>query len=191
MHDVSVSIDRDQGPDDAALVQAACVDPAAFAGLYERYRDRVYQYLRTRAASTDDAADLLQQVFLQALDRIDQYKPKQGPFVAWLFGIARHATSNHNRRRRPTVSWDLVPEVLRPVSDDDPESQALRNESLARLSHVFATLGGDQRELLVLRYIVGLSFAEIGQVVGKSEAATRQQVSRLLRAMKEHYREDR
>jgi RNA polymerase sigma-70 factor, ECF subfamily len=191
MHGVALLLDRDDGPDDAALVQAVRVDPAAFAPLYERYRDRVYWYLRTRTASADDAADLLQQVFLQALDRIDQYKPKQGPFVAWLFGIARHVSSNHNRRRRPTVPWDLVPEVLRPISNDDPESHALHNESLARLSDIFASLDRDRRELLVLRYVVGLSFAEIGPIVGKSEAATRQQVSRLLRALKEHYREDR
>lgn len=190
VHGMALSIDRDHGPDDAALIQAVPVDPAAFAALYARYRDRVYWYLRTRTASTDDAADLLQQVFLQALDRIDQYKPKQGPFVAWLFGIARHAASNHNRRRRPTVPWDLVPEVLRPISDDDPESQALHNESLARLSDVFASLDADKRELLVLRYIVDLSFAEIGLTVGKSEAAARQQMSRLLRSLKEQHRED-
>jgi RNA polymerase sigma-70 factor (ECF subfamily) len=190
VHAVALSIDCDHEPNDAELIQAACVNPAAFAALYERYRDRVYWYLRTRTASADDAADLLQQVFLQALDRVDQYRPKQGPFVAWLFGIARHAASNHNRRRRPTVPWDLVPEVLRPTSDDDPESRALHNESLAHLAGVFATLDGDKRELLVLRYIAGLSFAEIGPIVGKSEAATRQQVSRLLRSLKERYRED-
>lgn len=186
----TLSIDCDHGPDDVALVHAARVDPAAFAALYERYRDRVYWYLRTRTASGEDAADLLQQVFLQALDRIDQYKVRKGPFVAWLFGIARHAASNHNRRRRPTVSWDLVPEVLRPISDDDPESEALHNESLARLSDIFASLDREQRELLVLRYLVGLSFAEMGAVIGKNEAATRQQVRRLLRTLKEHYRED-
>jgi RNA polymerase sigma-70 factor (ECF subfamily) len=190
VHGVALSIDGDCGPDDAALIQTVRSDPAAFGPLYERYRDRVYWYLRTRTASADDAADLLQQVFLQALDRIDQYRPKQGPFVSWLFGIARHAAGNHNRRRRPTVPWDLVPEVLRPISADDPESQALRNESLARLSDIVASLDGDKRELLVLRYIVGLSFAEIGPIVGKSEAAARQQVSRLLRALKEHYREE-
>jgi RNA polymerase sigma-70 factor (ECF subfamily) len=189
-HGVAVSIDREREPDDASLVEAARVDPTAFAPLYERYRDRVYWYLRTRTVSTDDAADLLQQVFLQALDRIDQYRPQRGPFVAWLFGIARHAAGNHNRRRRSTVSWDLVPELLRPISDDDPESEAVHKESLTRLSDVFASLDRDKRELLVLRYVVGLSFAEIGPIIGKNEAATRQQVSRLLRSLKEHYREE-
>jgi len=187
---VALLIDGGDAPDDVSLVQAAHSNSAAFALLYERYHDRVYWYLRTRTTSPDDAADLLQQVFLQALARIDQYNPKKGPFVAWLFGIARHAAGNHNRRRRTIISWDLVPEVLRPISQDDPEHQAIRNESLAHLSGIFAELDSDKRELLVLRYVVGLSFAEIGAIVGKSEAATRQQVSRLLRSLKEHYRDD-
>ncbi len=187
---VSPPLDRDRMADEVALIQAARTDPAAFGPLYERHRDRVYWYLLTRTSGAEDAADLLQQVFLQALDRISQYNPKRGPFVAWLFGIARHAASNHHRRRPATVSWDLIPEALRPVSRDDPESQALQNESLARLAEVFAALDWDQRELLVLRYVVGLSFAEVAAIVGKNESATRQQASRLLRALKERYRDD-
>lgn len=187
---LSHPLDRDDTADEQALIRRACADPAAFAPLYQRYRDRVYWYLRTRTANPEDAADLLQQVFLRALGRLAQYNPRKGPFVAWLFGIARHAASNHHRDRRAALSWDLVPEVLRPVSSDDPESQALRNESLGRLAEIVAALDGDKRELLVLRYVVGLSFAEIAAVVGKREAATRQQVSRLLRTLKEHYRDD-
>jgi RNA polymerase sigma-70 factor (ECF subfamily) len=181
--------DREEIVDELVLIQAIRADPAAFGQLYEQYGDRLYWYLRARTLSEEDAADLLQQVFLQALDRISQYNSKKGPFVAWLFGIARNAASNHHRGRRTTVSWDLVPDVLRPGSQDDPESSALRNESLDRLTDIFATLNPDKRELLVLRYIVGVSVVEVGAIVGKSEAATRQQVSRLLRSLKEHYRD--
>jgi RNA polymerase sigma-70 factor (ECF subfamily) len=183
-------LDQDDIVDECVLMQTIREDPAAFGQLYERYRDRLYWYLRARTLSEEDAADLLQQVFLQALDRISQYNPRKGPLVAWLFGIARNAAGNHHRGRRTTVSWDLIPDVLRPVSYDNPESQVLHDESLTRLSDIFAALDRDKRELLVLRYIVGLSFAEMGSIVGKSEAATRQQVSRLLRALKEHYRDD-
>ncbi|MGI8825313.1 MAG: RNA polymerase sigma factor [Chloroflexota bacterium] len=187
---VSSPLDGIRTAGEFALIQAARTDPAAFGPLYERHRDRVYWYLLTRTSGAEDAADLLQQVFLQALDRISQYNPKKGSFVAWLFGIARHAANNQNRRRRTTVPWDLIPEALRPVSRDDPESQVLQNESLARLADIFAVLDRDKRELLVLRYVVGLSFAEIAAIVGKSETATRQQVSRLLRELKERYRDD-
>jgi RNA polymerase sigma-70 factor, ECF subfamily len=176
--------------DEAGLIRAARANPAAFAWLYKRHRHRIYWYLRTRTASAEDAADLLQEVFLHALDRLTQYDSKKGPFVAWLFGIARHAAHNQHRGQRLTVSWDLLPDVLRPLSQDDPETCALHNESLAQLADIFTALERDKRELLVFRYVVGLSFAEIGAIVGKSEAATRQQVSRLLRTLKEHYRDD-
>jgi RNA polymerase sigma-70 factor, ECF subfamily len=172
-------------PDDALLVQAARVDPVAFAPLYERYRDRVHWYLRTRTASAEEAGDLLQQVFLRALDRLDQYNPQKGPFAGWLFGIARNIAINTHRDRRTTVSWDYIPDVLRPTSRDDPEAQALQNESLEWLASAFARLDRNKRELLVLRYGVGLSFAEIAATVGRSEPSVRQQVSRTIRTLKE------
>ncbi len=178
---------REVAGDERVLVQAACENPAAFGALYEQYRDRVYWYLRTRTTSTEDAADLLQQVFLQALDRLPQYNPSKGPFVAWLFGIARNAASNQHRRRRITVSWDLLPEVLRPASQDDPEAEALHNESLTRLTTIFRTLDRGKRELLVLRFVSGLSIVEIAAVIGKSEAATKQHLRRTLQALKEQY----
>lgn len=184
----SQPVDRDRVDDELARIEAARANPTAFGPLYEQYRDRIYWYLQTRTTSTEDAADLLQQVFLQALDRLAQYNPKKGPFVAWLFGIARHAASNQHRDRRTTVSWDLLPAALRPPSSDDPESQAVLNESLAELTDVFSALDRNKRELLVLRYVVGLSFAEIGAINGKSEATTRQQVHRTLHALKENYR---
>lgn len=182
---VGACLDSADIADDVTLVRAARADPTAFAPLYERYRDRVYWYLRTRVATPEDAADLLQQVFLHALDRLDQYNPRKAPFVAWLFGIARNLAINAHRGRRPTVSWDLIPEVLRLAAADDPEAQVLRNESLAWLAGVFARLDQSKRELLVLRYVVGLSFAEIAGTVGKSEVSVRQQVSRTLRSLKE------
>jgi RNA polymerase sigma-70 factor, ECF subfamily len=190
LRDSTLSNSDNCEPDDALLVQAARDDPTAFAPLYERYRERVHWYLRTRTASPDEAGDLLQHVFLRALDRLDQYNPRKGAFAGWLFGIARNITINTHRDRRTTVSWDSIPDVLRPASPDDPEAQALRNESLEWLASAFARLDRNKRELLVLRYVVGLSFAEIAATVGRSEPSVRQQVSRTIRALKEQNNEN-
>jgi RNA polymerase sigma-70 factor (ECF subfamily) len=176
-----------QMPTDAGLVAEAQADPRAFAALYDRYRDRIYWYLLTRTNSAEDADDLLQQVFLKALDALGQYRPARGPFAAWLFGIARHTTATFHARRRPTVAWDLVPEVLLPVDEHDLEAQLVRREDLGRLRRYFGRLDAQKRELLILRFVTGLTIAEIAAVIGKSEAATKKQLARTLRALKEHY----
>ena len=80
MHSISAISSEDCGDvqsAEAALVRAAQEDLTAFAPLYERYRDRIYAYLRTRTRSAEDAADLTQQVFLQALDALPRYRPQR------------------------------------------------------------------------------------------------------------------
>lgn len=89
---------------EAELVRAAQQDVKDFLPLYDRYRDRLYRYLLSRIGDPDEAADLLQQVFLQAMDRLSQYQPGRGPFAAWLFGIARNSATNFRQRRRPVPS---------------------------------------------------------------------------------------
>jgi len=175
--------------DDADLAATAHDDPTAFGSLYERYRDRIYWYLLTRTRDAEDAADLLQQVFLRAYDALPRFHPHTGPFVAWLFAIARNAAINFHRDRRATVAWDLVPEVLRGAATDEPEAAALHREDLDRLRTLFGTLDPDKRELLVLRFVAGLTAAEIAAVIGKSEAATKKQLARTMQTLKEHYRD--
>src|SRR4051812_35888267 len=89
--------------DEAALVRAAAADASAFAALYERYVARVYRFVRPRCASSDEAADLTQQVFVKVAEALPGYRERGVPFVAWLFRIARNTTIDHARRRRPAV----------------------------------------------------------------------------------------
>ena len=161
-------------------------DSATFGLLYERHRDQIYWYLRTRTTSDDDAADLVQQTFLRAFDAFGQYQPRKGPVVAWLFGIARNLASNFHRSRRPTIAWDLIPDVLR-SAEEDPESAVVRREDLSRLSAAFRQLPPDKRELIVLRFVGGLTGSEIAAVIGKSEAASKKQLSRTVHRLKEFY----
>ena len=186
---------RDSGEtsaqDETALVRAAQADPTAFIALYHRYLDRIYAYLRARVASDEDAADLTQQVFLQALDALPRYRGRRGDsFAAWLFRIARNAAIDFHRRRRVTVAWDLLPEALQPIVTRDLDAHILRREAVARLRALFAALDAETRELLVLRFTGGLSIAEIAAVVGKSEAATQKKLFRTIQALKERYHDD-
>ena len=168
-----------------ALVRAVQNGELAFSALYEQYLDRIYAYVRSRTASDDDAADLTQQVFLQALRALPRYRDGGTPFAAWLFRIARNAVIDHQRGVRPSMDWDSLPIALQPVDGQDVEASVLRRERLDRLRALLGRLGQDKRELLALRFAADLTIAEIAVVIGKSEAATKKSLFRTLHALKE------
>lgn len=173
--------------DEAALVRAAQQNPAAFAQIYHYYRHRVYAYLRTRVIDAEDAADLTQQVFLQAMEALPRYHPRAVPFGAWLFRIARNAAIDAQRHHRGTIAWEDVPAALEPQGDDDPETEILQREALVHLHTLLHALDPETRDLLLLRFAARLTAAEIGAVIGTSAAAASKRLARALQMLKEQY----
>jgi RNA polymerase sigma-70 factor (ECF subfamily) len=173
--------------EEASWIEAARTAPAAFEPLYLRYRSAVYHYLRTRLQSDEDAADLTQQVFLQALAALPRYQQRGVPFAVWLFRIARHAALNQCQRYRSCVSWDALPEALQPSSEQDLEANWLHQEALIHLKTLLKSLSPAQREVLALRFAAGLSAPQIAAIVGKRPEAVKKQITRLLHAFKETY----
>jgi RNA polymerase sigma-70 factor, ECF subfamily len=168
--------DRPDPQAEATLVRQARTDPALFTTLYDRYRDRIYWYLRARVSRDEDAADLTQQVFLQALERLHQYQERKGSFAAWLFAIARHAAANSHRRTR-SVEWDYLPPALQATDMDTTEADVLQRESVARLTQILSSLPVKKRELIVLRFVSALTIPDIAAVIGKSPEATRKEIA--------------
>lgn len=173
--------------DEAGLVRAARVEPDAFAELCMRYSGHLYSYFRARSRSDEDAADLTQQVFVKALASLPRYRERGLPFGAWLFQIARNLVVDVHRRRKDTVSWDLLPETAGAVEADAVDSALLRQEDRARMHALLDDLPPDPRELIVLRFVAGLTLREIAAVVGKSEPTIHKQIKRTLRTLQERY----
>jgi RNA polymerase sigma-70 factor (ECF subfamily) len=173
--------------DEETLVRAAQRDAGAFGVLYGRYQDRIYTYLRTRVGHPEDAADLTQQAFVQALVALPRYRPQGGSLAAWLFRIARNVATDWQRRQRPTVPWDALPEAFHPCAEDTADGELLQREAFAPLYALLAGLDAPTREALVLRFTAQLTLAEIGAVLGKSEEAVRKQITRALHTLKEQY----
>lgn len=177
------------GSVDDTLVAAAHADPEAFRHLYDHYLPRVYRYIYSRAPSPEDAADLTQQVFVRAFDSLGRYRPG-GFFASWLFRIARNVAIDADRKRRRGATIVDLALVAEPADPSFTEDEYVRKERLQRLSAILLTLDPHKRDLLALRFAAGLTSAEIGSLVGKSESAVKKQLSRIIDSLKEQYRDD-
>jgi RNA polymerase sigma-70 factor (ECF subfamily) len=143
----------------------------AFALLYMRYFDRVYAYLRLVVRDRQDAEDLTQQVFLDILDALPAYRARGQPFRAWLFTIARNAAISHLRRGGRVEPRDPF-ELDRQRGDIDTapsaELAALDWISDRELLLFIERLPLSQRQVLVLRYMLDLSVAQVATVLDRT-----------------------
>lgn len=175
------------GEPDEELALAARTDPAAFGLLYERHRLAVFRYLRTRAKSEDDAADLTAVTFERAMTAMSRYRPSGGGILAWLLRIARNAAIDAGRRTAAGAFPDDEPDHRR---SSEPEALAIKREGRAALVGAINELPPIQREAIVLRYAARLTAREIGAVIGRSDQATQKLLSRALATLRETYRVD-
>lgn len=171
---------------DRSSVEAARRDPRAFEALYRKYVAQVYNFALYELRDPHAAEDLTAQVFLRALSGLrhfrEQAEAPDSSFRVWLFQIARNALSNERRRsrRHPDMPLDAALEL--PATDDVPASAAEREELRAALQ-LIDRLPADRRRALVLRFVHELNTREIGQVLGRSEGATRVLIHRSLQSV--------
>lgn len=177
--------DKAEHQDDPALIEAARRDPDAFAALYQRYLTPLYRYLLQRLNNVHDAEDLTTQVFIETLDALinDRYR-EGGCFPAWLFTVARRRVVDFYRRRSCTALEDI------PAAEPGLQTAVEKGEDLQRLGCLLARLNEEQRELLRLRFSAKLSFAEMGLIDGRSEAAVKMALYRTLDFLRTHWEDE-
>ncbi len=163
--------------EDSALARQASGDRACFAELYRRYVTRVYRYLLVRVHDPHAAQDLTSQTFLAAIEGIRSYRAS-GTFAAWLFGIARRKAADHFRRNHATLPLEAVECVPHP--DPLPEQVVEQRLQLEQVARVLRCIAPERAEALALRIFAGLTAAEVGAVMGKSEAAIKMLVHRAI-----------
>jgi RNA polymerase sigma-70 factor (ECF subfamily) len=161
--------------DDRTLILAAQKNPVDFAAVYDRYAQSIYRYFYSRVDSPADAEDLTAQTFLAALESLPRYRHR-GYFSAWLFSIARSKAMDHFRRRKPQVELSETERSDEP----DPFTRVAHGDEIARLLDLVRGLEETDRELIRLRYVVDLSFAEIANLLGRKEDAVKKTLYRLL-----------
>ncbi len=175
---------------DADMPEAHIPSEEAFSTLYEQHLPGIYSYLLAHTRAEEDAADLAQQVFAQALTALPRYRKQGIPVRVWLFRIAHNLMVDFHRRRRPTVTWDALPASLHPISNDHVEATVVAREQVERLGMVLTRIEPEKRDLLALRFAAGLTVREIAVVLGRRDAAVRSEIRRLLHALHEELSHD-
>jgi RNA polymerase sigma-70 factor (ECF subfamily) len=167
--------------DEKRLVeQAQSGDGQAFSELYDACFDRVYRFIFFRVTDVQAAEDLTSQVFLKAWEKLGRYRP-QGPFVAWLYAIARNTVIDNYRTRKQTVSLDeATPIAAQDAKLDDHMEFQFEVQSLQAAMQY---LTQDQQEVITLKFMADYDTTQIAKHMGRSEGAVRALQMRALQAL--------
>lgn len=169
--------------DELQAVKAAKADARAFTPLYAAYHAVIFRFVHRRTNDRELSADLTQQTFLKALLALPRYESRGLPFRAWLYRIALNEVRMHWRKKKETVmdlSWAEVRELRSEVGVVEAD------EDLQRLAAALSRLPSEKARLIELRYIDGLSFIEVGQVLGIAEDAAKMRVHRVLGTLRQY-----
>ena len=163
--------------DDAALIEALRAGhPGAAAAFYDRYAGQVRLTLRSILGPDDDIPDLLQEVFIRAIDRVGKVR-EAGRLAAWLTTIAVFV-GRAQIRLRSRRKWLRLfsPERTRPRQLEQPPSEARR--ALRQVYAVLDDMPVDQRMAFVLRYVHGATLVEAAEACDTSLATIKRRLSR-------------
>jgi len=163
-----------------AVARAKEGDPEAMRYLYLRYSDNVYSYVRAIVHDDHEAEDVTQHVFAKLMIVIPMYEQRGVPFAGWILRLAHNAAVDHLRgSRRATPAEEIFGEDVRDADEAD-RGTCLRE--------ALSTLPEEQRRVVVLRHVIGLTPPEIAAKTGHTESAVHGLHHRGRRALKAELR---
>jgi RNA polymerase sigma-70 factor (ECF subfamily) len=179
--------------DEELAARAQAGDRRAFALLVRRHQERVFRFVLRMLGSRDDAMDLTQDSFLKAWNALPGWRP-EARFATWLFQIARNATLDALRRRQCVEFVPLDAGGAEDHAFDPRDAAPLPDERLAGrqriglLERALGELPAEQREILLLRELEDMSYAEIATTLGINEGTVKSRLARARAAALARYR---
>ena len=164
------------------IVQAMAGDTASFGQLYKHYVDEIYQFVFYRVTLHEEAQDLTEAIFIKAWLALDDNPPREIPFRLWLYRIARNTVIDYYRTQKEEVGLSEVHHL--PCKEDGPEMVLVRRERVEELRDNLLQLAEDFQEVLICRFILGLSHSETAVVMDRSDQAVRSLQYRALNALR-------
>jgi RNA polymerase sigma-70 factor (ECF subfamily) len=153
----------------------------AFGRIYDYFIVEIYRFVYYKTHHTQTAEDLSADIFVKALRNISSYDGSKASFRTWLYTIARRVIIDHYRGDKHNApiedAWDIP-------GDTHVEQHIHAQIDLDRIRPYLAKLKADQREIILLRLWEDMSFKEIAEVQGKSEASCKMAFSRSIKVLR-------
>jgi len=154
-------------------------DITAYEEIIELYKNKLFSFLLKMTCSRQIAEELLQEVFIRAYNNLEKYDEKF-MFSTWMYRIALNACKSfmkkHNRLKEIPMNEDL--NYIEAGEKYDPEEAYEKTELRREIIDLIQSLKEKQRIPLILKYVKGFSYAEIGKIIGISEEAAKMRVLR-------------
>ncbi|MDP3957528.1 MAG: RNA polymerase sigma factor [bacterium] len=170
----------------AALVRR--VDPGYYEEIVMRYRKKLLAYLRRLIGMSDEAEDLLQNVFVKVFEHLADFDTKR-KFSPWIYRIAHNEAVNYLKKKsyRQLIAWEDIVNAkeVAGVRDagDTPDEARMRDEARIEIRKALNRLPKKYREILQLRYYLDKSYVEMSKILRKPENTVASMLSRAKRQL--------
>jgi RNA polymerase sigma-70 factor, ECF subfamily len=168
-----------------AIIERSKKDPQAFGELYEKYFDRIFNYIFRQTDDEELTDDLCSQTFVNALNNLDKYEFRGFPFSAWLYKIAGNEVNKHYRKNKGKKIFSIeelkVRELVEQTADDWDE------ELINRLIQYMNELPTDMIQVLELRFFEDKDFKEIAFILDMTESGAKMRTYRALDKLRTNF----
>jgi RNA polymerase sigma-70 factor (ECF subfamily) len=168
-----------------AILERSRKDPAAFGDLYEKYFDRIFNFIFRQTDDEDLTADLCSQTFLIALKNLPRYEFRGVPFSAWLYKIASNEVNKHYRKKKKDKVFSLeelrIRELIQQTDSDWDE------DIIKRLLSHLSELPTEMLEVLELRFFEEKDFKEISFILDITESGAKMRTYRALDRLRKKF----
>jgi RNA polymerase sigma factor (sigma-70 family) len=152
-------------------------DQTAYGALMRRHQDRVYRHLLHLTGSREDALELAQEVFIKAWEALPEWRP-DAQFHTWLYRIASNLAFDMLRRRKVVQFVALEEDYDAPAESAGPEARLEAKQKVLALDAALARLTPEQRAILLLREVEGLSYGELAASLAIDEGTVKSRLAR-------------
>jgi RNA polymerase sigma-70 factor (ECF subfamily) len=162
------------------------------AELFQYYYPRIYNYLRYRLSSVQDAEDLIGAIFEQAYARRDRFDSSKGAFSTWLFRIAHNMLVDHYRQHQRRSTWETGAEIPTDLvtPEPSPEAQIVHQEALLVMLRCLERLSERDQEIIRLKFAGKLRNTEISEIMGMPEKTVSVVLLRAVRRLRQEMEQE-